>query len=201
MHGHFAKAVKEPHEYLMFAVDPKDAQIWYILVRNVLGPNDEFKGGQYIFRMNAPDGFPYKPPQFYALTPSGFYGINGTCCISIGEYHANDYRAAQGMRGFAVELSNGLMNYKDMGYGINLLTTTIAEKKTYAKDSLAYNQKHLTRELNLILEAYAGYSAKWENIPPNQTLEYLLGTTIASDTTPVASSSSAPSSDTPADTL
>lgn len=195
MHGHFAKAVKDPEEYLMFAVDPKNAQTWYILVRNVLGPNDEFKGGQYIFRMEAPDEFPMKPPKFYALTPSGFYGTNGTCCISIGEYHANDYRATLGMRGFAAELSNGLMNYDQMGHGINLLNTTVAEKKKYAKDSPAYNKKHLSKELNLILEAYAGYSAKWPSIPPNQTLEHLMGTTAATPAMiPVASSSSASSS-------
>ena len=182
MQGHFAKAVKESDTYLMFAMDPKDTQTWYILVRNVLGPNNEFEGGQYIFKMEAPNDFPVSPPRFYALTPNGFYATNGKCCISQGEYHANDYKAVLGMRGFAQELWNGLMNYHQMGHGINLQNTSIADKKAYAKKSREYNQTNLSKELHLILEAYAGYSAKWPSIPPNCTIESLMGSSTKTPT-------------------
>lgn len=177
---YFLKAVKDPDEYVMYAVDPDNNKIWYALIRNVNGPNDEFKGGQYMFRIEISDKFPFEPPRFYALTPNGFYNTNNICCISQGEYHKHEYKAVLGIDGFIKELWNGLMNYHEMGSGINLITTTQADKKRLAAESHAYNQKYLSKEFKLIIDSFSEYSKKWPALPPHLTVESLFPAAVSS---------------------
>src|SRR3989344_328188 len=171
IHAQYKKSVGEPDEYAIFAMDPVDIKTWYLLLRNMKGNHDEYDGGQYIFRMVIPDDFPYKPPQFYALTPNGLYEQNSKCCISIGEYHSRDYRPTLGMRGFSIELANGMITWEKMGTGINLLNTSWKEKQKLALNSVEFNKKHHKKELDLLYEAFAGYSKNWDKIPPNCTME------------------------------
>src|SRR3989304_8041079 len=135
MMGQFKKATKEPDEYIKYAINESNCYEWYILISGLLGEKDEYKDCEFIFRLNLPKNFPYAPPEFYALTPNGFYAYNKKVCISIGEYHADDYRTTLGVSGFAMELANGLINWKSMGHGINLLTTSINEKINYSQKS------------------------------------------------------------------
>ena len=61
-----------------------------------------------------------------------------------------------------MELANGLINWKSMGHGINLLTTSINEKINYSQKSREYNIKHNLNILDMINTQYAEYSKQWE---------------------------------------
>lgn len=147
MMGQYKKAVTGRNEYIKFSVDESNCMIWYVLIHSIAGDNDEFVGGEYIFKMVAPDDFPYNAPKFYAMTPNGVYAINAEVCISIGHFHKDSHVASLGMSGFANQLMNGMVSHALLGHGISLLTTDDAEKRKLAADSRRYNAVNL-REIN-----------------------------------------------------
>lgn len=162
MMAQFKKAVAEPNEHVMFAMSAQNPLVWFIRLRNFEGNEDEFKGGEYDCRMVAPADFPFNPPSFYFMTHNGLYEIETKVCINIGEYHKDDYRAALGMAGFANQLVSGLIGWKEMGGGINIVKTSAAKKREYAAASRAKNAEGHKAVCNLIESSYAGYSAKWD---------------------------------------
>ena len=115
----YNKALKANNPNLITYVDENNLTIWYFLIKGL--KDTPFEGGEYIFKLKAPDQFPHKPPSFEFCTPNGVYDIGGKICISVGEFHANDkpgstgsygWRPSLGMYGFANEVLNGLINYK-----------------------------------------------------------------------------------------
>jgi ubiquitin-protein ligase len=187
LNGNFNKAVKAPNEYVLFSRDLTDHNVWYILIRNITGDNEEFTGGQYIFKMWAPDDFPFHPPRFYALTENGVYQIGKECCVDGGKWHSDRYRPVEGMAGFAEKLMSGLIgwDYLIENGGINLIEPDFlsaarrnkAKKphvyeeaklenanriREFAINSIAFNEAHNSAILALIEDQYAIYSAKWD---------------------------------------
>lgn len=173
----YTKATREPDEFVKFAIDGDDPQTWHVLVRNLSGDNDEFVGGEYLFEMWAPPQFPYEPPKFTALTPNGVYEIGKTVCISIGEYHKDNNRAQLGMAGFAKELANGIMCWKALGHGINIIAsnTSLEDKKRLARSSPAWNMKHYPEIVVRLESAFTTYSAKWDMSQVNSELAKRIG--------------------------
>lgn len=160
MKGQFKKATKEPHEYIKFHMT-ENMRVWYIMVGGFDGEKDEFKNGEYIFKIILPASFPNNPPRFYSMTPNGLYKPNAKICISIGEYHKDNYRAALGVIGFAMELVNGMIGWRSMGSGINLVKTNDETKKKYAEESTAYNKKYNRQIREDILATYEEYSTAY----------------------------------------
>lgn len=177
------KMATEPDESLKFYIGSRCNE-WYIKIHGISGNNDEFVGGEYIVKIIAPAKFPYEPPRFYFLTPNGIYQICEKVCISIGEYHKDQYRATLGIYGFCRELWNGMVGHAELGHGINIiqygagdkgLTKKLKKIKEFATNSVEYNNTSdmvvnsegmTLKEINAkIEESYAAYSKQWvENI-------------------------------------
>lgn len=140
-------AAQEDNPNLWYVVDETDCRNWHFMVVNLPPP---YAGGEYIFRLKAPDDFPQSPPEFSFLTPNGVYTPGGKICISIGEFHktgtgTTGWRAALGMIGFAREVVNGMIANTFKG-GIRILDNVPpAAKKGLAKASSEYNQKNCMR--------------------------------------------------------
>lgn len=185
MAGHFRKATRSPEEYSVFAMSD-DPKIWYILIRNIKGDDDEFTGGEFLFEMFANDKFPAEPPRFYARTPNGVYEKDKICCISIGQYHAKSYRPVEGMRGFAIELANGLMNYEGLykSGGINIIKTTIDEKKYLTKNSIKFNWEYYPHIMRMLEDQYAEYAPKWDMKNTADIEKYSFGKVIFAKKSP-----------------
>lgn len=161
MHAQYQHAIKKPstHAYIMDEVDPFT---WYVLLRGIAGHEDAFVGGEYLMRMKLPLDFPANPLSFFTLTPNGLYDISDKpTCVSIGEYHKDQHRAALGADGFVDNLVSGMICWQDMGGGINILKTTADTKKKLARESIAYNNTHYAELVEKIKAAYDAYSAKW----------------------------------------
>ena len=144
----------------MFALREEKPWVWYLKLHGFAGDEDEFVGGEYIVRMKAPEGFPFKPPHFRFMTPNGVYDVEKKVCINIGQFHSDQYRAALGMSGFANQLVSGMIGWKTLGGGISLLNTTLEKKKELASYSIEYNNTRHKEILNKIDDAYNTYSAK-----------------------------------------
>jgi ubiquitin-protein ligase len=183
----YRKAISEPSTFAMYSLDPNDIGIWYIKLFDIGGDRDEFVGGEYLVKITAPPEFPMKPPHFEMLTPNGVYGINCKVCISIGEYHANSYRATLGIAGFVQQLMSGLVGWETLGGGINIVKSTVTEKKKLAADSRGYNAMNNKVVDDLIKASYAEYSKNWAVTTSTNTTTSVSPVTSVNTTNPTTS--------------
>ncbi|CAJ1940860.1 unnamed protein product [Sphenostylis stenocarpa] len=93
---------------------------WQFAIR---GPRDtEFEGGIYHGRIQLPSEYPFKPPSFMLLTPSGRFETQTKICLSISNHHPEHWQPSWSVRTALVALiafmpSNpngalGSLNYK-----------------------------------------------------------------------------------------
>lgn len=157
------KATLTPeYDFVKFAVDPEKSSTWYVIFCNFSGNEDEFVGGEYLVRIEAPPEFPFKAPSFYFMNETGVYGVETKVCISIGEFHPENMQAALGMTGFIRELVNGLIGWRELGGGIAITNTPLETKIKHAKASKAYIREKYPKIVELVETSFKGYSAKWD---------------------------------------
>ncbi|XP_047179035.1 ubiquitin-conjugating enzyme E2 32 [Vigna umbellata] len=75
---------------------------WQFAVR---GPRDtEFEGGIYHGRIQLPSEYPFKPPSFMLLTPSGRFETQTKICLSISNHHPEHWQPSWSVRTALVAL-------------------------------------------------------------------------------------------------
>jgi ubiquitin-conjugating enzyme E2 J2 len=153
LQSQLSKAAAAPHPHLAFAVLDGDIGVWYVRARGLEAP---FTGGEYLFKLTAPKDFPARPPALEFLTPSGVF-VEGTqhVCISIGEFHARDFRAtadadygwrpALGMVGFAEGVLSAMRFFDRSTHGVGVAVKDAEEKAALAATSRAFNAAHFPR--------------------------------------------------------
>ena len=155
--GNFRRCtVKDVHEHIKFIIDEDDIHQWYFLMGAMpdtegdgefAGNDDEFIGGQYLGKITATHAYPYGPPDVEMLTPTGVFPThNSNFCIDIGRYHKNNYPATLGMDGYTKMIWSGLVGWRDLGSGINLMSSGNTQTQQLAiilqssGDSKIYNE-------------------------------------------------------------
>lgn len=145
LHAQYANYVKDPHPNFLVTIDPDDMRVWYFLI---VGLDKPWRGGEYIFKLTAPDDFPQKPPVFEFLTKNGLFEPGGRICISIGEFHADDkpgatgshgWRQTLGMKGFAVQVVNAMICFSDQESGVRIVNQPESMKILHAQNSRKQN--------------------------------------------------------------
>jgi hypothetical protein len=174
--ANFEKYSTVYQKYLDFIIDDKDCGIWRARIRDLVG---EYQGGEYIVELWAPIDYPFGPPVFYFKTPNGVYECDKKVCISTGEFHKENYVAANGgMGGFSLDLVNGLICWQELGTGIaimhsefqmappairaQMLPQLLAEKRKYAAGSRAFNERY-----------HADLVREFDELPFNSAIRYL----------------------------
>ncbi|KAL2530631.1 Ubiquitin-conjugating enzyme E2 32 [Forsythia ovata] len=75
---------------------------WQFAIR---GPQDtEFEGGIYHGRIQLPSEYPFKPPSFMLLTPSGRFETQTKICLSISNHHPEHWQPSWSVRTALVAL-------------------------------------------------------------------------------------------------
>ncbi|KAA8527376.1 hypothetical protein F0562_034909 [Nyssa sinensis] len=75
---------------------------WQFAIR---GPSDtEFEGGIYHGRIQLPAEYPFKPPSFMLLTPSGRFETQTKICLSISNHHPEHWQPSWSVRTALVAL-------------------------------------------------------------------------------------------------
>lgn len=173
----YRKAVRLPDNNFIYGASEKNESIWYILIRNIDGDTNEYKGGEYLFKMIPHNEHPVKPPRFYALTPNGLFKHDSVCCISIGEFHPENYSPTLGLSNFATSLMSSLVDREHMlkSGGINLIYTKPHDIKKMARESVAFNDKYYSEIIRELRDLYEDYSAKWDisNMAESEQKKYV----------------------------
>lgn len=162
--AHFRYATKEPVENVKFFMSEEDINCWYVLLHNFDGSNNEYINGEYLVKLDIgpATNFPFDPPHFEFMTANGVFMTFQKVCISIGEYHKANYPPAMKMRGFIIELMNGLIGWKTIGSGIGIYKTSVDEKRRLANRSRGDNWRKYPDLMQNISDCYEAYSAKWD---------------------------------------
>ena len=81
-----------------FLAEPLEGNIfeWIFAVRGP--PETEFEGGVYMGRILLPQEYPFKPPAFLLLTPSGRFELNTKICLSISNHHPEHWQPSWSIR-------------------------------------------------------------------------------------------------------
>lgn len=145
------KVIKDDSEYYTCCMNTEDMTIWYVLIQNLPDP---YTNGEYIFKLKIPDDFPDNPPSLSALTPNGVMDMGGKICISLGEFHHNDYHRSGasgnygwipslGISGFILQgIINAILSFDTDDRGVRLNNLTWGEKMELSKKSVDYNVKN-----------------------------------------------------------
>ncbi len=156
----YKNATAKRLENVKLYMDPTDISTWYGLLHNFSGNADEYKGGEYLVRVVLTAEFPYKPPEFYMMTPNGLFECECKVCIHIGEFHPEDYTPAMPVELFFENLMNGMIVWHDMK-GIGIFKSTIDKKKDLAKKSIEYNRDNCQAIIDKINEAEIENTIRW----------------------------------------
>jgi hypothetical protein len=157
--GQLLEAVRDSPSGHIIPLLRDDIRQWYVLI---VGLDDDFKYGEYLFTFTAPDEFPDKSPiDLHCLTPNGVFGYTteaalvdptrgpAPICISAGQYHdsveegkrVDNWRPSLGMLGFANCVVSALLCHQDLGPGFGIINNRDpAEIRRFAFSSQEYNQ-------------------------------------------------------------
>lgn len=172
--GNFRRCtVKNVHPHIKFIMRGDNTHEWYFMmgsfpttdgnmVGQFAGSNDEFLDGQYIGKITATSKYPYAPPDVEMLTPTGVFPMHtNNFCIDIGKYHKNNYPATLGMDGYTKMIWAGLLGWKELGAGINLVVQqgtphhdSIDAIKQAAAESQQYNAQHNGEIIDQFFQTY-----------------------------------------------
>ncbi|KAJ1909133.1 Ubiquitin-conjugating enzyme E2 J1 [Tieghemiomyces parasiticus] len=69
---------------------------WHFTLRGQAGT--DFEGGKYHGRIQLPVEYPFKPPSVIFLTPNGRFQLHKKICLSMTQYHPEDWQPAWDIR-------------------------------------------------------------------------------------------------------
>eukprot|EP00536_Pseudo-nitzschia_multiseries_P017319 jgi/Psemu1/314342/fgenesh1_kg.1488_\ len=127
----------EPPPGVIAEPDESNILKWYYVIR---GPTETpYEGGVYLGKIVFPSEYPMKAPSIYMLTPSGRFQISTKICMSMSDFHPESWnpmwsvaKIIQGIQSFMAsdELTTGGLRASE------------ADRKKFARLSVAYNQKN-----------------------------------------------------------
>lgn len=130
---------KGPVPYIRAEPLPSDMLEWHYVIQ---GPEDTpYLGGYYHGTLIFTQQYPFKPPSIYMSTPNGRFEVNRRLCLSISDFHPDQWNPA-----WCVEtILTGLLSFMlESSPAVGTIQTHTHEKIRYARQSLAFNLKQET---------------------------------------------------------
>ncbi len=134
--GDVKMLMREPLEYIEAVPDEKDMLTWYFLIK---GPEfSDYKEGYYIGKIMHDPDYPFKPPNFMMLTPSGRFIPDHEICLSNSGYHKDEWSAMWNIKTILAGFLSIMLD--DVEHGISHIRGTPEDREKMAKDSIEYNR-------------------------------------------------------------
>lgn len=143
----FISFMKEnPSEFYKAVPKPDNLRVWYVKIFNL---SEEYTGGEYILQIDFPKEYPFKPPDYKFLTPSGRFSLNTNLCFTNTGIHKECWTPAWGIDEMIIGLVSFFYERKSIGIG-HIHNSTEDTRLRFAKLSVSYNQTHNSHILKLI---------------------------------------------------
>ena len=125
----------EPHPLFDAIPDEKNALLWYFVVKG--HPESDYKEGFYIGEIRHDPEYPFKPPDFKMLTPSGRFLADQKICLSNSSYHSNEWSAMWNIKTIIIGFISIMLDDKE--HGISHIHD-YESRKVLAQNSVEYNK-------------------------------------------------------------
>jgi ubiquitin-conjugating enzyme E2 J2 len=133
----YADMLKNPTPHVEAHPEPNNILTWYFVIE---GPQDScYENGLYLGRIRFPENYPFKPPSFFMLTPSGRFETETSICLSYSAHHADTWspvwsigKMIQGLLSFMLEEEKAL----------GTMVTDEKTKRILASTSVEFNLGH-----------------------------------------------------------
>ncbi len=130
----------EPVDYIDAMPNITNPLIWHFIIQGP--PYSIYKGGYYIGQIEYTSKYPYAPPDYKMLTPSGRFHINDKICITNSGYHKNQWSPGWTLRGTLAGFLSIMLD--DAVHGLSHITGSSekidANKRKLAQESVQYNK-------------------------------------------------------------
>ncbi|KAA8496998.1 Ubiquitin-conjugating enzyme E2 J2 [Porphyridium purpureum] len=132
----YRNIMRDPPPCITARPHPSNILRWYFVIE---GPEDTpYQHGLYMGKLVFPDSYPYKPPAVYMLTPSGRFKPNTKLCLSMSDFHPEEWNAIWGVGSVLTGLLSFMVGNEDT---VGSMRSTDAEKRKYATASHDWNEK------------------------------------------------------------
>ncbi|XP_065578383.1 ubiquitin-conjugating enzyme E2 J2-like [Artemia franciscana] len=136
---------KDPVPYITAEPLPSNILEWHFIMQ---GPeNSPFEGGYYHGKLIFPEKYPFIPPKFYMVTPSGRLAINVSLCLTMSAHHPEEWDPSWTVS----TLLEGFLSFileENSSPSMGSQRTSAYEKQKLAVVSLDFNLKNnIVKEL------------------------------------------------------
>jgi len=76
--------------------------IWHFVIFGL--PDDPYKDGYYMGKLQFPQDYPWKPPAIMMTTETGRFRVNDRICLSISDYHPESWNPVWPVRSIIIGL-------------------------------------------------------------------------------------------------
>jgi ubiquitin-conjugating enzyme E2 J2 len=127
--------LKEPPPNARALPNPDNILEWHYVI---FGPKESpYEGGVYHGKLKFPPEYPFKPPSILMYTPSGRFKPNTRLCFSMSDFHPETWNPMWSVSSILTGLLSFMLS-DEQNYGS--MTSTVAEKQTFAKYSVEHNK-------------------------------------------------------------
>lgn len=125
---------KDPVPYINAEPLPYNILEWHYVIR---GPeNTPYHGGFFHGSLLFTQQYPFRPPSIYMRTPNGRFQCNRRLCLSISDYHPDEWNPAWSVS----SILTGLLSFMlEDGAALGTIITLPREKMQFAFESLEFN--------------------------------------------------------------
>lgn len=121
---------------LILRPDESNILRWYFIVYDL--SDTSFENGVYFGKVNLPNEYPLKAPDFYFMTPNGRFETNTKICTTFSSFHQETYTSTWNI----LTMMEGMISYmtdQNPSPGIGSIITSDDTKKDLANSSLEWN--------------------------------------------------------------
>ena len=131
----FQNMINDPSDDFYANPIKDDMFCWHFTIRGP--PETEFEGGLYHGIIKLPMSYPNRPPSIMFLTPNGRFDVNMDVCLSMTQYHKEEWQAAWTIRSM-LEAIIAFFPVKEDHDAIGAINSSAENRKNLAKLSIKY---------------------------------------------------------------
>ena len=154
----YKKILDDPIHNCCVYMDDNNMLEWFVLMYNMDGP---YKNGQYILKILMSPKYPFAPPDFMMLTPSGRFINNQKLCFSNSGYHKDEWSPLWNMSTIIIGFMSMFLDNNT--HGIGHINDQDHIKIKYANESVNYNNKYQMNIINHLLDIKKSIKDKLNN--------------------------------------
>lgn len=133
----YARFTADPPEYIQVFPKEKDCHTWYFVLTGPAGT--PYEGGEYLGKLHFLPDYPFSPPTFRMLTPSGRFNPGDSICLSTSAFHREMWQPTMSLTSLCIGFLSFFTEESD---GIGSIHSGDQVRRQLAAKSKWWNKQH-----------------------------------------------------------